>query len=76
MSAAPAARWARRRVATADPDGYTLLLHHIGQATSASLYRKLPYDPATAFAPIGLITDVPMTIVSRAGLRAHLDQRS
>ena len=36
-----------RRVATADPDGYTLLLHHIGLATSASLYRKLPYDPAT-----------------------------
>ena len=54
-----------RRVATAEPDGYTLLLHHIGQATSASLYRKLPYDPATAFAPIGLVTDVPMTIVSR-----------
>ena len=54
-----------RRVATAEPDGYTLLLHHIGQATSASLYRKLPYNPADAFAPIGLITDVPMTIVSR-----------
>ncbi len=33
------------RVAKADPDGYTILLHHIGQATSASLYRKLPYDP-------------------------------
>ncbi|MCC2662250.1 MAG: tripartite tricarboxylate transporter substrate binding protein BugD [Thermomicrobiales bacterium] len=57
-----------RRVATADPDGYTLLLHHIGQATSASLYRKLPYDPATAFASIGLITDVPMTVVSKSDL--------
>jgi tripartite-type tricarboxylate transporter receptor subunit TctC len=55
-----------RRVAQADPDGYTLLLHHIGQATSASLYRKLPYDPATAFEPIGLVTDVPMTLVARA----------
>ena len=54
------------RVAKADPDGYTLLLHHIGQATSASLYRKLPYDPATAFEPIGLVTDVPMTLVARA----------
>jgi tripartite-type tricarboxylate transporter receptor subunit TctC len=53
------------RVARADPDGYTLLLHHIGQATSASLYRKLAYDPATAFASIGLVTDVPMTIVAR-----------
>ncbi len=55
-----------RRVATAEPDGYTLLLHHIGQATSASLYRKLPYNPAEDFASIGLITDVPMTIVSRS----------
>ena len=54
------------RVAKADPDGHTILLHHIGQATSASLYRKLPYDPATAFEPVGLVTDVPMTIVGKA----------
>ena len=54
------------RVAKADPDGYTLLLHHIGQATSASLYRKLPYKPGEAFAGIGLITDVPMTLVARS----------
>jgi tripartite-type tricarboxylate transporter receptor subunit TctC len=56
------------RVAKADADGYTLLLHHIGQATSVSLYRKLSYDPVKAFAPIGLITDVPMTVVARADL--------
>ena len=54
------------RVAKAEPDGYTLLLHHIGMATSATLYRSLPYNPREAFAPIGLVTDVPMTIVSRA----------
>jgi tripartite-type tricarboxylate transporter receptor subunit TctC len=54
------------RVAKADPDGYTILLHHIGQATSASLYRKLAYDPATAFEPVGLVTDVPMTLVGKA----------
>ena len=53
------------RVAKADPDGYTLLLHHIGQATSASLYRKLPYKPGEAFAGVGLVTDVPMTLVAR-----------
>lgn len=53
------------RVAKADPDGYTLLLHHIGQATAATLYRKLPYNAKTDFAPIGLVTDVPMTIVAR-----------
>lgn len=53
------------RVAKADPDGYTLLLHHIGMATSATLYRKLQYDPRTDFAPIGLVTDVPMTLVAK-----------
>jgi tripartite-type tricarboxylate transporter receptor subunit TctC len=53
------------RVASAAPDGYTLLLHHIGMATSASLYRKLPYQPLEAFEYIGLITEVPMIIVAR-----------
>ncbi|MBL9035011.1 MAG: tripartite tricarboxylate transporter substrate binding protein BugD [Rhodospirillaceae bacterium] len=53
------------RVAKAEPDGYTLLLHHIGMATSATLYRKLPYDPKAAFAPIGLVTEVPMVLVAR-----------
>ncbi|HJR21293.1 MAG TPA: tripartite tricarboxylate transporter substrate-binding protein [Dongiaceae bacterium] len=56
------------RAAKAEPDGYTLLLHHIGMATSATLYRKLPYDPKTAFAPIGLVTEVPMTLVARKDL--------
>jgi tripartite-type tricarboxylate transporter receptor subunit TctC len=53
------------RVARSKPDGYTLFLHHIGHATSAALYRKLPYDPAKDFAGIGLITDVPMTVIGR-----------
>ncbi|MFD1701611.1 tripartite tricarboxylate transporter substrate binding protein BugD [Methylopila henanensis] len=54
------------RVAKADPDGYTLLLHHIGMATSAVLYRKLPYDTLNAFDYVGLVTEVPMTLVARA----------
>ena len=49
------------RVASAEPDGYTLLLHHIGMATSATLYRKLPYDTLNAFEYVGLVTEVPMT---------------
>ncbi|WLS11053.1 tripartite tricarboxylate transporter substrate-binding protein (plasmid) [Shinella sumterensis] len=53
------------RVAQADPDGYTILLHHIGMATSATLYRKLAYDTLNAFEYVGLVTDVPMTIVAR-----------
>lgn len=56
------------RVARAKPDGYTLFLHHIGQATTSALYRKLSYDPGKDFAGIGLVTDVPMTIVGRPDL--------
>jgi tripartite-type tricarboxylate transporter receptor subunit TctC len=58
------------RVAKAAPDGYTLLLHHIGIATSATLYRKLPYDALKDFEYIGLVTDVPMTIVARPNFEA------
>ena len=53
------------RVAAAEPDGYTILLHHIGMATSASLYRKLPYAPLEAFEYVGLVTEVPMIVVER-----------
>lgn len=56
------------QVAKADPDGYTLLLHHIGMATSATLYRKLAYDTLNAFEYVGLVTEVPMTIVARKDL--------
>ncbi|HJV74747.1 MAG TPA: tripartite tricarboxylate transporter substrate binding protein BugD [Noviherbaspirillum sp.] len=53
------------RVAKADPDGYTVLLHHIGQSTAPALYRKLSYNAIDSFETIGLITDVPMTFVAR-----------
>lgn len=53
------------RVATAEPDGYTVLLHHIGMATSATLYRSLAYDTLNAFEYVGLVTEVPMTIIAR-----------
>src|SRR5262249_51023622 len=52
----------------ADPDGYTLLIHHVGLATAATLYRKLPYDTKSAFAAIGLVTEAPMTIIGRSDL--------
>jgi tripartite-type tricarboxylate transporter receptor subunit TctC len=56
------------QVAEAEPDGYTLLVYHIGMATSATLYRNLPYDTLNAFEYVGLVTDVPMTIVARKDL--------
>ena len=58
------------RVAKAAPDGYTLLLMHVGQATAPALYAKLPFDPVGDFAPIGLITDVPMILVARPNFPA------
>lgn len=59
------------RAVRADPDGYTLLIYHVGLSTAATLYRKLPYDTRNAFAPIGLITDAPSTIVARSDLPAN-----
>jgi len=59
------------RVAKAAPDGYTLLLYHIGMATSASLYRKLPFKADEDFAYLGLITEVPMTLIGRPNLPAR-----
>jgi len=56
---------AAARVAKATPDGYTILIHHIGMSTAPALYRKLPYKPLEDFEPIGLINEVPMTLVSR-----------
>jgi tripartite-type tricarboxylate transporter receptor subunit TctC len=59
------------KVAKAAPDGYTVLLHHIGMATSPSLYRKMPYDTLGDFEYLGLVNDVPMTIVGRPTLPAN-----
>lgn len=54
-----------KKVAASKPDGYTLVLMHIGISTSVSLYRNLGYSPVTDLEPIGLITDVPMTFIAR-----------
>jgi len=58
------------RVAKATPDGYTVLLMHVGQATAPALYAKLPFDPVGDFAMIGLVTDVPMILVARPNFPA------
>jgi tripartite-type tricarboxylate transporter receptor subunit TctC len=54
------------QVARAKPDGYTLLLMHLGFSTAPSLYKNPGYDPKTSFEPIGLVVDVPMTIIARS----------
>ena len=55
------------RVAQARPDGSTLLVNNIGMAASATLFRRLPYDVPNAFAPLGLVSEAAMTIVTRPG---------
>ena len=52
------------KVAKARADGYTLLLYHVGMATSPALYRKLPYDTLNDFDYIGQVADVPMTLIA------------
>jgi tripartite-type tricarboxylate transporter receptor subunit TctC len=54
------------RVARAAPDGYTILLYHIGMSTVPALYRKLAFDPLKDFAYVGLVNEVPMTMIARA----------
>ena len=52
-------------VARAEPDGYTVLMHHIGMSTAPALYKSLGYKPLEDFEMVGLVTEVPMTIVAR-----------
>ena len=59
------------KVARARPDGYTLLLTHVGMATTPVLYRKLPYDYETDFEYLGMINDVPMTVIGKPQLAAN-----
>ncbi|MDB5904826.1 MAG: hypothetical protein JWM26_3704 [Betaproteobacteria bacterium] len=56
------------KVAKAKPDGYTILLHHIGMATAPALYRNLAFNPLTDFEYIGEVADVPMTVLGKKNL--------
>jgi tripartite-type tricarboxylate transporter receptor subunit TctC len=58
------------QVKNAKPDGYTILIHHIGMATTPTLYRQLRYNPLTDFEYIGLVNEVPMTIVAKPSMPA------
>lgn len=61
---------ARTKIAQSEPDGHLLMFAGLGTATSATLYRKLPYDPINAFDAVGLVAKVPMVIVGRKDLPA------
>ena len=55
-------------VAKAQPDGYTIFIHHNGMATATGLYRKLPFNPLADFEYIGQVADVPMTLLAKKDL--------
>jgi tripartite-type tricarboxylate transporter receptor subunit TctC len=59
------------KVAKATPDGHTLLLYHIGMATSPALYRNMPYKTLDDFEYLGMINEVPMTVIGRSTLPAN-----
>lgn len=59
------------KVARAAPDGHTLLMFHIGMATTPALYRRLQYKPLEDFEYLGLVNEVPMALVGRPDLPAN-----
>jgi len=61
---------APEQVKNSKPDGYTILIHHIGMATTPALYRQLRFNPLADFDYIGLINDVPMTLIARGNFPA------
>lgn len=58
------------KVARSTPDGYTLLVHHIGMATAPALYRKLPYKVPEDFEMLGLINEAPSVLIGNIALPA------
>ena len=59
------------KVARAANDGYTLLLHHIGMSTSPALYRTMQYKTLEDFEYLGMVNEVPMTLIGKPGLPAN-----
>ncbi len=59
------------KVARAQPDGYTLLLHHISMATMPTLVPNIPFKVESDFEYLGMVNDVPMTIIGKPGLPAN-----
>ena len=59
------------KVAKAAPDGYTLLLHHIAMATMPTLVRNIPFKVDSDFEYLGMINDVPMTLIGKPTLPAN-----
>ena len=58
------------KTAKAAPDGYTLLVHHIGMSTMPTLVRNIPFKVESDFEYLGLINEVPMTLIAKPSMAA------
>jgi tripartite-type tricarboxylate transporter receptor subunit TctC len=58
------------KVAKAAPDGHTLLVHHIGMSTMPGLVRNIPFKVESDFEYLGMINDVPMTLIAKPTMAA------
>ena len=55
----------------AAPDGYTIMMGHMGTHGAApALYPNLKYDPTKDFEPVGLVAGTPIVIVARTAFPA------
>ncbi len=59
------------KVTRANPDGHTLLVHHIAMGIFPSLVRNLPFKVDSDFEYLGMINDVPMTLIGKPQLPAN-----
>lgn len=59
------------KVARATPDGHTLLVNHIAMATMPALVRNLPFKVESDFEYLGIINDVPMTLIAKPSMPAN-----
>ena len=59
------------KTAKAAPDGYTLLVHHIGMSTMPTLVRNMPFKVESDFEYLGLINEVPMTLIAKPSMAAN-----
>ena len=59
------------KAARAAPDGYTLLLNHIGMSTMPALVRNLPFKVESDFEYLGMVNDVPMTVITKPSMPAN-----
>lgn len=58
------------KVAKANPDGYTILLNHIAMASMPNLMRNMPFKIDSDFEYLGMVNDVPMTVITRPSMPA------